>query len=87
MNKYVEIIYPNPTKDDVLVKHGFTSGQDLVVRIFDQAGRQVSASHVGASDMDKGLFSVNVAALQGGMYSLNFVLEGKNLGSVPFVKQ
>lgn len=87
VNKYVQIIYPNPTKDEVLIKHGFGTTQDLVIRIFDQAGRQVGANPIAAGQMDKGVITMNVANLQGGMYSLNFVLGGKNLGSVPFVKQ
>jgi hypothetical protein len=37
--------------------------------------------------MDNGFISMDVAHLSGGMYSLNFVLGGKNLGSVPFIKQ
>jgi len=85
--KYVEIIYPNPTLDDLTIKHGFGVREDLLVRMFDQSGRQVESKRVNAQDMDNGLISLNVAGLQGGIYSLNFVLGGKNLGSMPFVKQ
>jgi hypothetical protein len=87
VKKYVEIIYPNPTLNDVTIKHGFGATHDLVIRIFDQNGRQVEAHKVDAGDMDSGVISMDVANLQGGMYSLNFVLGGKNLGSIPFVKQ
>lgn len=87
VNKYVEIVYPNPTKDDVLIKHGFGTTENLVIRIFDQSGRQIVSNRVEANQMDTGVITLDVAKLQGGMYSLNFVLEGKNLGSIPFVKQ
>ena len=87
VNNYVEIIYPNPTKNEVLIKHGFGTSQNLVIRIFDQAGRQVATDNIDANQMDTGVISLDVAKLNGGMYSLNFVLGGKNLGSVPFVKQ
>ncbi len=87
LHKYVEIIYPNPTKDELIIKHGFGVRQDLLVRMFDQSGRQVGSKRVNAQDMDNGLISLSVAGLQGGVYSLNFVLGGKNLGSIPFAKQ
>jgi hypothetical protein len=85
--KYVEIIYPNPTFDELTIKHGFAANQDLVIRIFDQLGRQVGANKVNAQSMDNGLINLNVSDLQAGMYSLNFVIDGKPLGSMPFVKQ
>jgi chitodextrinase len=87
LHKYVEIVYPNPTKDELVIKHGFGVRQDLLVRMFDQSGREVGSKHIDAQDMDNGLISLNVAGMQSGMYNLNFVLGGKNLGSVPFVKQ
>ncbi|MGB3078967.1 MAG: LamG-like jellyroll fold domain-containing protein [Saprospiraceae bacterium] len=88
IRKYVEVIYPNPTKDQLTIKHGFGSHhQDLLVRIFDQLGREVSSKKVGAKEMGNGSISLNVATLQYGVYSLNFVLDGKNVGSLPFVKQ
>jgi len=87
LHKYVEIVYPNPTKDELVIKHGFGVRQDLLVRMFDQSGREVGSKHIDAQDMDNGLISLNVAGMQAGMYNLNFVLGGKNIGSVPFVKQ
>jgi chitodextrinase len=85
--KYVEIIYPNPTFDKLTIKHGFDASQDLLIRIFDQAGRQVGADRINAQDMDNGIINLDVTGLHAGMYSLNFVRGGKVLGSMPFVKQ
>jgi stress response protein SCP2 len=87
VNKFVEVIYPNPTKDEVLIKHGFGTAQNLMIRIYDQTGRQVSVNNIHSNQMDTGIISLDVSILQGGIYSLNFVLEGKNLGSIPFMKQ
>lgn len=87
VHKYVEVIYPNPTKDEVTVKHGFGVTQDLVIRIFDQAGRQVGSFPIQANQMDSGVINMNVSNLTGGVYTLNFVLGGTNLGSIPFMKQ
>jgi len=87
VQKYVDVIYPNPTADQIVIKHGFGATQDLLIRIFDVAGRQVSSSKIDAKDMENGLINLNVANINTGMYNLNFVLGGKNLGSIPFVKQ
>lgn len=85
--KYVQILYPNPTTDKLTIKHSFGTSKDLLVRMFDQTGRQVGAKHINAQDMDNGIINLDVAELQGGIYSINFVLGGKTLGSMPFVKQ
>lgn len=84
--KYVEIIYPNPTFDELSIKHGFDASQDLLIRIFDQTGRQVGSNRILAQDMANGIINLDLAHLHGGMYSLNFVVGGKVLGSLPFVK-
>jgi hypothetical protein len=42
---------------------------------------------VHGKPITNGIINLDVAGLQGGMYSLNFVLGGKVLGSIPFVKQ
>ena len=87
LNAYVEILYPNPTINELTIKHGFGVSENLLIRIFDATGRQVGAQRIAAQDMDNGIINLDVAGLQGGMYSLNFVLGGKVLGSIPFVKQ
>jgi len=87
VKKYVDLIYPNPTADQLLIKHGFGSRQDLLIRIFDIAGREISSTKIDAKDMQNGQIKMNVADINTGMYNLNFVLGGKNLGSIPFVKQ
>jgi hypothetical protein len=85
--KYVEIIYPNPTINELTIKHGFGVSDDLLIRLFDQSGRQVGSKRIAAQDMDNGIINLDVAALHSGIYSINFVLGGKVLGSMPFVKQ
>ncbi|HEX5111623.1 MAG TPA: LamG-like jellyroll fold domain-containing protein, partial [Saprospiraceae bacterium] len=87
VKKYVQLIYPNPTMDQLLIKHGFSSTQDLLIRVFDVAGREIRTNKIEAKDMQNGQIKMNVAGINTGMYNLNFVLGGKNLGSIPFVKQ
>lgn len=84
--KNIELIYPNPTFDQLTIKHAFDASQDMLIRIFDQAGRQVGAQKFSAQEMDNGLINMDMAALHAGIYSLNFVRGGKVLGSIPFVK-
>ena len=85
--KYVQILYPNPTSDKLSIKHAFGTSKDLLVRLFDQSGRQVGSKRINAQDMDNGIINLDVAGLGSGIYSINFVLGGKTLGSMPFVKQ
>lgn len=85
--KYVQILYPNPTSDKLTIKHAFGTSKELLVRLFDQSGRQVGSKRINAQDMDNGIINLDVAGLGSGIYSINFVLGGKTLGSMPFVKQ
>ncbi len=87
LNKYVDIIYPNPSRDQLLIKHGFGTTQDLLIRTFDASGRQVGAFKVDAANMSNGLIELDVTKLAVGNYNLNFVLGGKVMGSMPFSKQ
>ncbi|MDQ3016323.1 MAG: hypothetical protein M3R25_06365, partial [Bacteroidota bacterium] len=87
INKYVEVMYPNPTKDELTIKHGFGTTQNLLIRTFDESGRQVGAFKVDAANMHDGLIRMDVSKLTVGNYNLNFVLGGKVMGSMPFSKQ
>jgi hypothetical protein len=87
VHKYVQLVYPNPTPDELMIRHSFSTPQPLTVRVFDLKGRQVANQRVNAEQMASGTLQLNVAGLSSGMYNVNFVLGGKNLGSVPFVKQ
>lgn len=87
LHKYVDILYPNPSTDELTIKHGFGTRQDLLVRMFDQSGREVGSKQLKAAEMSNGLIKMNISGLNAGMYNLNFVLGGKNLGAIPFVKQ
>lgn len=87
IGKYVDIMYPNPTKNDLTIRHSFDASEDLLVRIYDQAGRQVGLHRIDPSQVSSGYINLNVAGIGAGIYNINFVLGGQNLGSVPFMKQ
>ncbi len=84
---YVEQVFPNPASEFVTVKHRLPSNQDLLVRVYDLQGRQVEAIRLSRADVANGQITIPVRNYQPGVYSLNFVLGGKNLGSVKFSKQ
>ena len=86
MNKYIDIIYPNPSTDQIVVEHHFDGKEDLLVRVFDAQGRQVDAQRIDASGLSQGQITWDVTDYGTGQYSLNFIYGGENLGSVPFIK-
>ena len=83
----VKAIYPNPSTDQLFVKHNFNNLQPLLLRVFDTAGRQVDAVRFDKNELPTGQFSLKVGQYTTGTYFLNFVWGGKNLGSVKFDKQ
>lgn len=87
IDKYVNLVYPNPTQNELMIKHSLGARHELLVRIFDVAGHQVGAQRFAPETMDQGQLTVNASHLAPGNYYVNFVFGGKNLGSLPFVKQ
>lgn len=83
---YIEQVFPNPTTELLTVRHSLPADQPLLLRVFDMQGRQLDALRLSPGDVANGQFSLNVGAYPSGMYSLNFVLGGKNIGSVKFSK-
>ena len=86
INTFRSCIQIQPS-DKLTIKHAFGTSEDLLVRLFDQTGRQVGSKRISAQDMDNGIINLDVTGLGNGIYSINFVLGGKTLGSMPFVKQ
>jgi hypothetical protein len=84
---YINQVFPSPATDLLTVKHSLPGNQELLLRVFDMQGRQVDALLLTQGDVATGQFSLKVSGYSTGMYSLNFVLGGKNLGSVKFNKQ
>jgi hypothetical protein len=87
LSQYIELLYPNPGTDLITLKHGFSNRQDLLIRVYDQSGRQVDAQKFDAIALQNGLLSWDVANYPAGYYTLNFVYGGKSLGGIPFVKE
>lgn len=87
LQKMIQVIYPNPVKDELLVQHSLPSNQPVLLRVFDASGRQLDAIQYDKNEIPEGQFSINATKYPQGNYSLNFVVGGKNLGSVKFIKK
>ena len=87
LTPYIQGVFPNPASDVLTVQHRLPANQPLLLRVFDMQGRQVDQMSLNQGQVAEGQFSVNVAGYPKGLYSLNFILGGKNLGSVKFNKQ
>ena len=77
-------MYPNPTADRLWVQHSFDLTKPMLLRIADVQGRQVGDLRFGKNEMPTGQFSVDVHNYATGTYFVNFVQDGKNIGSVKF---
>ncbi len=83
---YVDQVFPNPAAERITVRHRLPANQNLLVRVYDLQGRQQDVLRLSRADVANGEFSLRVEHYPAGMYSINFVFGGKNLGSVKFTK-
>jgi hypothetical protein len=86
LGRYVRAVAPNPATDFLHVQHTFNGNQPLLLRVFDLQGRQVGHLNYDQNETPAGQITLPVGAYPQGTYLLNFVLGGKNLGSIQFVK-
>jgi len=87
VSAYIESVFPNPATESLTVRHSLAADQDLLLRVFDIQGRQLDAVQLRRADVATGQFSLDVRKYPAGSYSLNFVLGGKNIGSLKFNKR
>ena len=87
LQEKVHSVYPSPAVDQVWVKHSFDNKQSLLVRVSDVQGRQVGDLRFNKNEIPAGKFPVNVSNYAPGTYFLNFVVDGKSIGSVKFDKK
>lgn len=86
LSAYIQQVFPNPVTDVLTVGHQLPANQPLLLRVFDMQGRQLDAIYLNPGEVAHGQFSLQVGSYPPGMYSLNFILGGKNLGSMKFNK-
>lgn len=79
----IEVVYPNPSSDKVHIVHKLQGKESLLIRVFDTDGRQLDARRFSRGDLAGGeQLTLNVAGYPAGAYFVNFVIDGKNSGSV-----
>lgn len=83
----VEVVYPNPTSDMLTVHHQLSGDKALLLRVFDVTGKQIDAMQVSPTQLINKEIRLDVSNYVAGLYSLNFILAGENMGSVPFLKK
>jgi chitodextrinase len=77
---------PNPTSDILNIDHSFEAKNNVQVRILDNMGRQWGMINPAINEIKSGKFTVNVHNYPTGLYYVNFIVDGKNIGSLKFNK-
>ncbi|MCB9300549.1 MAG: T9SS type A sorting domain-containing protein [Lewinellaceae bacterium] len=84
----IEVLYPNPSKDEVHIVHKLQGSESLLIRVFDVEGRQIDARRFNRYDLASGeLITLDVSGYQAGTYFINFVVDGQNSGSAKLTKE
>jgi hypothetical protein len=86
VHQYVNQVFPNPATNFITVNHQLPDKQDVIVNIYDIAGKQVARKHIPKTYVSSGQFTMDVTGLQEGNYFMNIIYGGKNLGSIGFIK-
>ena len=87
VGRYIQLAYPNPSLNEVTIKHALPGNQDLLVRVIDLSGRQVGAFNFDKGSLGAGSLNLNIANYPAGTYLANFIFGGKNMGSIKFIKK
>jgi hypothetical protein len=87
LNTLIQDVFPNPATDVMWVKHSLDNSQPLLLRVFDEQGRQIDAIRYDSNAIPAEVFPVKTGAYPAGKYYLNFVIGEYSIGSVKFQKQ
>ncbi|MBK9256792.1 MAG: hypothetical protein IPM42_14995 [Saprospiraceae bacterium] len=79
-------VTPNPVSDFLMINHSFDVKNNIKIRVLDQMGRQLDGFVPSAGDIQSGRIAMNTFGLAQGMYFVNFIVDGVNIGSVRFNK-
>ena len=78
---------PNPVSHMLQIKHSIGGSKSLVVRVLDNMGRQVGGFFPTKSEVQTGKMLLDVSGYTSGLYFVNFIVDGQNIGSLKFSKQ
>jgi hypothetical protein len=77
---------PNPASTQLSINHSFDAKNNVNIRVLDITGRQHLGFNPSKGDIQSGKISLDVNALPMGLYFINFIVDGQNIGSVKFSK-
>lgn len=77
---------PNPVSNVLTIEHGFPANANIKIRILDNVGRQYDGYSPSSLELSTGRLTVDTDRYSSGLYYVNFIVDGKNIGSVKFSK-
>ena len=77
---------PNPVSNILTIEHGFPVNSNVKIRIMDNVGRQYEGYNLSNLELSSSQLNVNTDRYPAGMYYVNFIVDGRNIGSVKFIK-
>jgi len=77
---------PNPVSNVLNISHTFNAKNDVKIRILDNMGRQMDGLSPSAGDLLSGKITLDTQTFSSGLYFVNFIVDGQNIGSVKFSK-
>ena len=77
---------PNPVSNILTIEHGFPANANIKIRILDNMGRQYDGFTPSNQELGTGRLTVDTDRYSPGLYYVNFIVDGKNIGSVKFSK-
>ncbi|MBK9565184.1 MAG: hypothetical protein IPO37_08395 [Saprospiraceae bacterium] len=77
---------PNPVSNILTIEHGFPANANIKIRILDNVGRQYDGFSPSSQELSSGRLTVDTDRYSPGLYYVNFIVDGKNIGSVKFSK-
>jgi chitodextrinase len=80
-------VFPNPATNVVNLEHSLPLNEELLIRVFDQRGRQVDAIRLAVGTIPAEIIQVDVNNYAQGLYFMNCISGGKNAGSLTFIKK
>jgi len=87
LDKEQLLAYPNPATSGISFKYNFRKNSNAVIRVTDIAGRIVLTKELGNQTMGEKEFSLDISALNNGMYQLELVTDDKRAISKFSVKK
>lgn len=80
-------VFPNPASHVVYLDHTLPQNEELLIRVFDQRGRQIDAIRMAVGTIPAETIQVDISKYPQGLYFMNCISGGKNAGSLTFIKK